>query len=150
MASSYVRWISAVPTVSTYPSFSVWMTASSQLYVCSFTGCACTICCIVRLYSVAHWYLVSSVKCLFFYKRILLGQCCRQYNLEFMLVMLLGEFPPRFCMSTKGGTREGGWVHPQGAKGVAQSWVILHKRMYKAALPACGTSNLSVYGCVLC
>ncbi len=29
----------------------------------------------------------------------------------------------RFCVSRKGGTRGGGWVHPQGENGVVQPWM---------------------------
>ena len=31
----------------------------------------------------------------------------------------------RFCMSRKGGTRGGGWVHPKGANSMAASGLVL-------------------------
>jgi len=39
-----------------------------------------------------------------------------------LLAMPLGL---RFCMSRKGGTGGGGWVHPKGAKSMAASGLVL-------------------------
>ncbi len=51
-------------------------------------------------------------------------------------------------MSRKGEMREGGWVHPQGANGVAQSWAGCRKHSLGAGWAICSTaSNSNFHGC---
>ncbi len=55
-------------------------------------------------------------------------------DVRFHIMMSLGEFSPgdRFCVSRKGGTWGGGWVHPQGANGVSQAWISCRKPLLGA------------------
>jgi len=45
------------------------------------------------------------------------------------------SFGDRFCMSRKGGTRGGGWVHLQGANGMAMSGLSCRKALVSIGWP---------------
>jgi len=46
-------------------------------------------------------------------------------RLSFMMSLLAMSLGLRFCVSRKGGTGGGGWVHPKGANSMAASGFVL-------------------------
>jgi len=49
----------------------------------------------------------------------------RHENFSFMMSLPAIFLGLRFCISRKGGTRGGGWVHPKGANNMAASGLVL-------------------------
>ena len=50
-------------------------------------------------------------------------------NFSFMMSLPAMSLRLRFCVSRKGGTGGGGWVHPKGANSMAASGLVLRSNL---------------------